>query len=149
MRHWIMPSLVQIMACHLFDTRPLSELMLPYCQLDPRNIFQWNFIQNSKVFIQGNALENVALKMADILSRPQCVNRWKALSKAKYSSKIRGRPTNERVYFSCFVMFCCGSIWDHFDGLVQERRNSSALAMELRLSCTNPSILCLTNNIQD
>ena len=26
------------------------------------------------------------------------------------------------------------------DGLVQERRNSSALAMELRLSCTNPSI---------
>ena len=28
----------------------------------------------------------------------------------------------------------------YFDGLVQERRNSSALAMELRLSCTNPSI---------
>ena len=28
----------------------------------------------------------------------------------------------------------------HFDGLVQERRNSSALAMEFRLSCTNPSI---------
>ena len=26
----------------------------------------------------------------------------------------------------------------HIDGLVQERRNSSALAMELRLSCTNP-----------
>ena len=26
------------------------------------------------------------------------------------------------------------------DGLVQERRNSSALAMEFRLSCTNPSI---------
>ena len=29
----------------------------------------------------------------------------------------------------------------HFDGLVQERRNSSALALELRLSCTNPLIL--------
>ena len=28
------------------------------------------------------------------------------------------------------------------DGLVQERRNSSALAMELRLSCTNPSKWC-------
>ena len=26
------------------------------------------------------------------------------------------------------------------DGLVQERRNSSALAMELRLSCINPSM---------
>ena len=33
--------------------------------------------------------------------------------------------------------------WNHLDGLVQERRNSSALAMELRLSCANPSIpLC-------
>ena len=31
--------------------------------------------------------------------------------------------------------------WIHyFDWLVQERRNSSALAMDLRLSCTNPSI---------
>ena len=28
----------------------------------------------------------------------------------------------------------------HIDGLVQERRNSSGLAMELCLSCTNPSI---------
>ena len=28
------------------------------------------------------------------------------------------------------------------DGLMQKRRNSSALAMELRLSCTNPSICC-------
>ena len=28
----------------------------------------------------------------------------------------------------------------HIDGLVQERRNPSALEMELRLSCTNPWI---------
>ena len=28
----------------------------------------------------------------------------------------------------------------HIDGLVQKRRNSSALAMELRLSYTNPLI---------
>ena len=28
----------------------------------------------------------------------------------------------------------------YINGLVQERRNSSALAMELRISCTNPSI---------
>ena len=32
---------------------------------------------------------------------------------------------------------------DYIDGLVLERCNSSALAMELRLSCTNPSIPCL------
>ena len=29
---------------------------------------------------------------------------------------------------------------DDIDGLVRDRRNSSALAMELRLSCINPSI---------
>ena len=28
----------------------------------------------------------------------------------------------------------------HIDGLVQESRNSSVLAMELRLSCINPSL---------
>ena len=38
------------------------------------------------------------------------------------------------------------STWDrlqykqYIDGLLQEKRNSSALAMELRLSCTKPSI---------
>ena len=38
-------------------------------------------------------------------------------------------------------------IHDDIDGLVQERRNSSALAMELRLSCTNPltwKCFCIT-----
>ena len=32
---------------------------------------------------------------------------------------------------------------DHIDGLVQERHNSSALAMELRLSFINPSIFVI------
>ena len=29
-------------------------------------------------------------------------------------------------------------LWNHIDGLVQERRNCSALALELHLSCINP-----------
>ena len=33
------------------------------------------------------------------------------------------------------------------DGLVQKRRNSSALAVELRLSCTNPSIYSLKRKV--
>ena len=32
---------------------------------------------------------------------------------------------------------------DHFDGLVQEKCNSSVLAMELRLCRNNPTILCM------
>ena len=37
----------------------------------------------------------------------------------------------------CCPIFCTSH--EYIEGLVQERRNSSALAMELRLSCTNPS----------
>ena len=40
---------------------------------------------------------------------------------------------NPQPLDSCWLLY-------HFDGLMQERRNSSALAMELRLSCTKPSI---------
>ena len=53
-------------------------------------------------------------------------------------------------------MYVCiiwtGSLLVHIDGLVQERCNSSALAMELRLSCTNPLISWLvacSASIQD
>ena len=40
--------------------------------------------------------------------------------------------------------------WDDIDELMQERRNSNALAMELRLSCTIPPIyayLCIYASI--
>ena len=37
------------------------------------NKFQLNFNQNSSIFNQENALENVVCEMASILSRPQCV----------------------------------------------------------------------------
>ena len=36
----------------------------------------------------------------------------------------------------------------YIDMLVQERRNSSALAMELCLSCTNPAISYSSNTFQ-
>ena len=41
------------------------------------------------------------------------------------------------VYVSWFLQ---DIFREYIDGLVQERRNLSALAMELRLSFTNPSI---------
>ena len=43
----------------------------------------------------------------------------------------------EKVYGGYVYMYN-----SHFDGLVQERHNSIANTLELRLSCTNPSILC-------
>ena len=45
---------------------------------------------------------------------------------------------------TCNWKLCChwlkGLHWHHVNGLVQEGRNSSALAMELCLSCTKPSM---------
>ena len=66
-----MPSLVKIMACLLFSTKPLSETILAIWTM--RNKLQWNFNNNSHIFIQENAFENVICEMASIFSRPQCV----------------------------------------------------------------------------
>ena len=43
-------------------------------------------------------------------------------------------------YCTCFPCHSLLSPWLYINGLVQNRRKSCALAMELHLSCTNPSI---------
>ena len=40
----------------------------------PKNKLQWNFNQNSCIFIQENPFEYVVWKMAALSSRPRCVN---------------------------------------------------------------------------
>ena len=67
-------SFVQIMACRLFGVKPSFEPMLPYCQLEPKENIAVKLWWNSKVFIQGNALENIVCEIAAILCRPRCVN---------------------------------------------------------------------------
>ena len=68
-------SQFQIMVCRLFGTKPLSEQTFRYSQeLSPgplvyRNKLQWNFNQNRKRFIHGNASEYIVCEMAAILSR--------------------------------------------------------------------------------
>ena len=59
MRQWTGSSLVQVMACRLFGAKPLPEPMASHCQLGSWEQFQWNFNQNSVIFIQVNLLENV------------------------------------------------------------------------------------------
>ena len=75
MHRWIGSALLQIMVCCLFGTKPLSEQKFRYSQeLSPgplvyRNKLQWNFNQNGKLFIHGNASEYIVCEMAAILSR--------------------------------------------------------------------------------
>ena len=74
------------------------------------------------------------------------------------SCKISMSITMKSALFFFSYRYCCipmngfgcnddYSITIHIDGLVQERCNFSALAMELRLSCTNPSIWSHTDII--
>ena len=53
------------MACHLVGAKPLSEPMLEYHQLDPK--------EQTTISYQENAFEKVVCEMAAILSPPQCV----------------------------------------------------------------------------
>ena len=52
MRQLIGSALVQIMACCLFDTKPLSKPMLGYYQLEPYEQTPVKFNQNMKLFLQ-------------------------------------------------------------------------------------------------
>ena len=62
------------MACRLFGTKPLPEPMLTYCQLDPEEQIAVKFYQNTKLFIEKNAFENVVCEMAAIFSSGRWVN---------------------------------------------------------------------------
>ena len=59
---------------------------------------------------------------------------WRPLRRLKRQSP----PMGAYIYPWYWEIFVCGHA--HLDGLVQERRESSAFALELRLPCINPSI---------
>ena len=67
-------TLVQIMAYHLLDAKPLPEPMLTYWLLDPCEQTSVNLKQNITISIQWNEFENVVYKMPNIWSQPSCVN---------------------------------------------------------------------------
>ena len=70
-----MPSMVQIMACCLFGTKPLSEPMLPYSKWTIGNKIQWSLYWNTAILILWKEFKNVVCKRATILSCPQCLNK--------------------------------------------------------------------------
>ena len=72
MRQWIWSALIQTMACRIFGGRQLSEPVLGYCQF--RNKLQWNFNQNTKLFIYEYASENIVCEEAAIFVQGGWVN---------------------------------------------------------------------------
>ena len=84
--------------------------------------------------------------MAAILSRPQYVNRWELeqiwllVTDLLLNGIFYNRKSENPEMGSVLIQIPLFYSYDYLDGLEQERRNSSALAMELRLSWTKPSI---------
>ena len=56
MHRWTRPSLVQVMACRLFGTKPLPKPMLTYCQLDPQEQTSFKFQSVFKHFHSGKSI---------------------------------------------------------------------------------------------
>ena len=68
-------SLVQIMVCCLSNAKWLSEPMLDFCQLNPREQNLGKCSDKSTIIsTQQNVFEYIVCKMGAILSGPQCVN---------------------------------------------------------------------------
>ena len=100
------------------------------------NKLRWNLNCNAYIFIQENAFENVVWKMAAILSLPSSVN----ADHCHLTVSWQYSGWRVETGLTANLVQQLGIAKLYFSGLVQERRNSSALAMELHLSCTNPSI---------
>ena len=62
------------MACSLFGTEPLPELMLTYRQLGPYEQTLGKFELRERIFFHKNTLENVDWEMAALLSKGRWVN---------------------------------------------------------------------------
>ena len=65
MRQWIGSALVQIMACRLFGTKPLSKPVLGYYRMDPYEHTSVKFESNTKLFIHEKQLKTSSFERGD------------------------------------------------------------------------------------
>ena len=88
--------------------------------------------------------EHVVCEMTAILSRGRRVN---SVTSATLNVASRHAAMCQTESLGKLVRVVTVGSNAHINGLVQERRNPSALTMELYLSCTNPSICFLSVKI--
>ena len=65
MQQWIRSPLVKIMACRLFGAKPLSEPMLEYCQLDPKEQTSMTISSKYKTFHSRKCIWKYRLRNGD------------------------------------------------------------------------------------
>ena len=86
------------MACRLDGAKPILNQCWNIVNWTLRNKLQWNFNRNLNIFIEENAFENVAWKMAAILSRPQCINSINAWPVDIMVPKSPRRPLSQHSF---------------------------------------------------
>ena len=118
-------NIIKTMACCLLSTKPLSGLMLTcHCPLQQASVKLWSNFNN---FYSRKLI----VKCCRVCKSWQIGSNLRHLvSVCQYDPSF---PIDTSYWHLPHCRMRC-----HVDGLGQKRRNSSALAMELRLSCTNP-----------
>ena len=123
-------TLVKVMAYYLIGAQLARLANCSQCCLifdwNSRNQLKWKLSKNTTIFIQKKAFQYAVCKMGAIWFQLQCLDK-KFLVLGKWGIDF----TNYKHQYQST---------HNIDRLMQERHNSSALAMELCLSCTNPSI---------
>ena len=84
-------ALVRLTACHLFGTKPLSEPMLKYYQLDPKDKLQRYSNQNLNFFIWRNCTWKCRPKNG----MPQCIISTNVSLHSPCESTLTYLPTRE------------------------------------------------------
>ena len=100
-----MPSLVQIMACRLFGDNPLSEPIMVYCQLKPKEHISMKFYLKFKGFHSRKCIWRCCLQNGGhLVSAPMCsvsfiavwsclvLVKWKAITGSMHHPTANRHP---------------------------------------------------------
>ena len=90
-------TIIGSMACRLACAKPLSEPMLSYCQIDPKEHISVKFYSKFNSFYSRNAFENVVWQVAAILSRHQCVKSLEVLFLLITMMQIQWNPSKKAI----------------------------------------------------
>ena len=112
MLQWIVSALVQIMACRLFEAKPLPEPMLAYCQLD-----SWEQISVKFEFeILSFSFKKMYLKiwsdkMAAILSRGRWVKQGRICPTRQQEVENLPTSTCHQQSFLYYLIYLLSQTW--------------------------------------
>ena len=96
----VKPPYVKLVACRCVALKPVSKPMLAYCQLDLRNVIQWNCIWKSKVILQQHVFENSSAKWRPFYPGLNVLMRLTQQANRLYIQVLNQADNNDRQHWS-------------------------------------------------